>query len=357
MANCERANSTEWCTLEDVQSRSIACLVLTSLAMVACGTADTIVPFGSGSSGATPGGGASSSGSSGAVVEPDGGRIEPDAGAPPDPNFLVHQDNVFVGSVGQPILVMEPRRPTAPRLPIVIAYHGDGSSAVAFRDEWRLHETSAQGALVVYPDDSGNASAWGGAAMRVDHPLAEGFGKIVQRMVTAYHGDATRVFVAGMSSGGIFAGLMACKYSGSPAFTLRAAITMSGSAPNPTQVDQAWPVSGFPRCEGEKPITTLVIHGKADQTEGVSYHEGQWASDYWTYVNRVGGSPPFADAQINYDDAAPSTPFPGFDPACRKYDESPPQHPVVLCSIEGMGHQLWQNSASTVWQFANYATP
>lgn len=317
------------------------------------------MPFGSGSSGETTSGGISSSGgsSSGGLINPDGGTPKPDAGPTTDPDFLVHQDNVFVGSAGQPILVMEPRRPTAARLPIVIAYHGDGGSSAAFRDEWALHKVSGQGALVVYPDDSADASAWGGAAMRVDHPFAEGFGKIVQRMISAYHGDATRVFVAGLSSGGIFAGLLACKYSGSAVFTLRAAITMSGSAPNPTQVDEAWPVSNFPKCAGEKPITTLVIHGKADQTEGVSYHEGQWASDYWTYVNRVGGSPPFGEAQANYDDAAPSTQFPGFDPACRKYDESPPEHPVVLCSIEGMGHQLWQNSASTVWQFASYATP
>lgn len=338
-----------------VQNGPAGILVVSLTLSVACGASDTVPSFGSSTSSSGTSGEPIGGGSSGTDPAPDAGPAKPDAGPPQDPDFLLHQDNVFVNGVGQPIVVMEPRRPTSERLPIFVAYHGDGGSGAGFRDEWALHKISKQDAIVVYPDDSANGSAWGGAAMRVDHPFAEGFGKIIQRMTTAYHGDATRVFVAGLSSGGIFAGLLACKYSGSPAFTLRAAVTMSGSAPNSSQVDQAWPVSQFPKCEGQKAITTLVIHGRADQTDGVSYREGQWASDYWTYVNRVGGNPA-VEAQTNYDDAAPSTPFPGFDPACRKYDESPAARPVVLCSIDGMGHQLWQNSASTAWQFANYAT-
>lgn len=325
------------------------------LAFAACSGDDgaaSFPPAGSSSSGGSPP--SSSSGGSGTVPQGDAGTASPDAGPPPDPDFLMHQDNVFVNDVGQPILVVEPRRPTSAKLPIVVAYHGDGGSAAAFRDEWRLHAVTQQDALVIYPDDAGEASAWGGAQMNVSHPFALGFAKIVQRMTQVYRGDASKVFVTGISSGGIFAGLMACKYSGAAGFTLRAAITMSGSAPNQTQVDQSWPESMFPKCDGEKPITTLVIHGTADQTEGVSYAEGQWASDYWTYVNRVGGG---GVAQDNYGAAATSTAFPGFDPACKKYDDSPAEHPVVLCSIAGMGHQLWANSATTVWQFARYASP
>lgn len=310
----------------------------------------------SSSSGSTPIGPSSSSGASGVTPQPDGGEV-PDSGAPAeDPTFLVKQDAVFVDNVAQRIVVMEPRTPASAKLPIIVAYHGDGQSAEVFRRDWGLHRISGQAALVVYADDSASSSAWGGAAMHVDHPFAVGFGKIIQRMTQVYDGDASRVFVAGLSSGAIFANLLGCKYSGSSAMSLRAAVIMSGSGPNEAQVNEKWATSNYPKCSGQKPLTTLVVHGKADATPGVSFAQGQWAADYWTYVNRVGAQPP-VDAQANYGDAATSTPFAGFAAQCRKYDESPTDHPVVFCAVDGLGHALWPDSASTAWQFANFAAP
>lgn len=290
--------------------------------------------------------------------EGDGGTTTSSSGSAPveDPDFLVKRDAVFIDNVAQRIVVMEPRNPTSEKLPILIAYHGDGMSADGFRQEWGLQRISGQGAIVVYPDDSQNQSAWGGVTMHVDHPFAQGFAKIVQRMTQVYGGDASRVVVAGLSSGGVFANLLGCKYSGSSAMGLRAAVIMSGSGPNETQVDQKWDTSNYPKCSGQKPLTTLVVHGKADATPGVSFAQGQWAADYWTYVNRVGAQPP-AGPQENYGDSATSTQFPGFASQCRKYDDSPAEHPVVFCAIDGLGHALWPDSASTVWQFANYASP
>jgi len=273
-----------------------------------------------------------------------------------DPDFLVKRDAVFVDGAAQRIVVMEPRRPAPGKLPILVAYHGDEGSAELFREQWALHRITGQNAVVVYADDGANASAWGGASMSTGNPFAAGFEKIVQRMTQIYDGDATRVVVAGMSSGGIFASLMACRYSGSTAMTLRAAVVMSGSGPNETQVSERFAVSNFPKRPNQRPVTTLVVHGKADQTPGVGFAEGQWAADYWTYVNRVAAASPVA-AQENFGSAATSTPFPGFPAQCRKYDDSPAANPVVFCAIDDLGHTLWADSAPTAWQFANYASP
>ena len=272
-----------------------------------------------------------------------------------DPDYRQRRDVVTVDGLEQRFLVVEPRRASSAKLPIVVMYHGDTGTAQGFQQQWQFERAAGQGALLIYPDDEGKPSAWGGGEMHTGSKYSQAFLRMVKRAVQVYRGDVTKVIVGGHSAGGIFAGLLGCEFSGSAEINLRAVVTMSGSAPNQTQVDGSWPETQIPKCAGQRALPSLVIHGKADTTQGVSFTpEGLWVADYWTFANRNalawGG-------QNEYGESAPKTPIAGLPVPCMKYEESPPQAPVVFCAIDGLGHTVWNQAGAALWSFADLSVP
>lgn len=301
---------------------------------------------GGGSSGITPvndGGGSSSS----------GGR--PDSGQPTG-DYLLHNDAVTIDGTTHRFLVVEPRRADRTTLlPIVVAYHGDGQSSSILQESWQLERATNKSALVIYPDgDAQGGVAWGGFdAINVSSPYVAAFARIVNRATQVYRGDASKVMLTGLSSGGILAGVISCRYSAPGALTLRATAIMSGSVQNQAAVDGVWD-NGYPKCEGQRPVPTLVVHGDADEIFPADY--GRTIGDYATYVNRMARAEPWGPQSTDGVNAATQA-IPGLPEACKRYSESPDDAPVAVCMIPGMPHQLWDQSSTTLWQFASGLLP
>jgi poly(3-hydroxybutyrate) depolymerase len=77
---------------------------------------------------------------------------------------------------------------------------------------------------------------------------------------------------------------------------------------------------------------TLFVWGKADNTEGVSYAQGQSVRDnYLATQSCANTSEPWTSAP------------------CVRYDAC--QRDVVWCAVDGLGHSIWPGAAQAIWSF------
>lgn len=162
--------------------------------------------------------------------------------------------------------------------PLVIAFHGRGSSAEEMREQSRLNAAAeARGMLVAYPE--GLRHAWGaGTGATEQRPDADAdvrFTKsLIDELVDTERADARRVYVVGFSNGGSMAlrvaaqrpALLAGAASVSGQLpTEEAAVTPTGAVPvmivygedDPVRPLGGLPVPG-PAPAGEEPITPTM---------------------------------------------------------------------------------------------------
>lgn len=291
------------------------------------------------------------------VVDQDGGscsRERPQSSA----DYQV-KDDVVTTSDGTThrFTVVEPRRgQDRSPLPVIVAYHGNNETRAMMQSQWRIEQYVNKGALVIYPDGNNDqcGASWGGEGLSAKSSYADAFAKIIDRAKQVYRADTSRVFLAGMSRGAIFATLLACRYSAPGAFTLGAVAVMSGSLTNqPLGVDGTWEGNDYYfKCNGQQPLPTFVVHGTADEVIALQY--GRDVADYATFVNRVAQS---LGGQQGYGLDAPTAAVTGLPSECRRYTEAPDNAPVVMCTVPAMEHQLWSESARAYWQFASFAPP
>ena len=64
-----------------------------------------------------------------------------------DPDYRQRRDVVTVDGLEQRFLVVEPRRASSAKLPIVVMYHGDTGTAQGFQQQWQFERAAGQGAL------------------------------------------------------------------------------------------------------------------------------------------------------------------------------------------------------------------
>ena len=79
-------------------------------------------------------------------------------------------------------------------------------------------------------------------------------------------------------------------------------------------------------------VAAMVIHGTADTT--VPFPSGEHDANYWATVNGCASG---------YTASSPSP--------CQARNACPGDKPVVYCPIDGLGHALWDQSASAAWSF------
>jgi polyhydroxybutyrate depolymerase len=153
------------------------------------------------------------------------------------------------GGVLRRYTVFRPRSldPAQPA-PLVVAIHGYTSSAAEMETSTHFDDQAAQDKfIVVYPE--GINSSWNAGACcgQNSYDDVAFIGELIDRMVSSSHVDAKRVFVTGLSNGGLMAQRLACDLSD----RVTAVASVSGGLVTNT-------------CNPSRPISVLEIHGTAD---------------------------------------------------------------------------------------------
>jgi polyhydroxybutyrate depolymerase len=147
-------------------------------------------------------------------------------------------------------------RDRAQPLPVVIALHSGGGRARAFSSFTGFNKLAdAEGFVVAYPE--GIEGNWNDGRSRVgNRALVDDVNDvgfllaIVPALAKDFAVDPKRVYVAGMSSGGVMA--------------LRAACDAADKIAAVAAVAAALPVRMKPRCNPGAPVSVLIINGSED---------------------------------------------------------------------------------------------
>jgi polyhydroxybutyrate depolymerase len=214
--------------------------------------------------------------------------------------------------------------------PLVIMLHGITGSAVQAESSYGWDELAdSQRFVIAYPDGVGRA--WnvdgGGCCGR---PQREGvddvafIGAAVADIVRNVSINASRIYAAGMSNGGIMSYTLAC----------HTGIFAAIGAVAGTQLDS---------CRSPHPASVMEIHGTADEL--VPYHGGQGAS--------IINGPSAPDVNLfwrNVDQCrAPSVTTAGG--VTTSTAGCADNRGVVLITIDGGAHEWPGFAAQTLWQF------
>ena len=276
----------------------------------------------------------------------DGGPAKPDAGKDAgkvvDPNypFDVSYETVDAGGKTHDFIVITPQNRAKASLPIIFGYHGDGGGAQGSKDGFLVEKTTGQNAIVVYPSCPANP-AWNIYGGQNNEYLAA-FDATLTKVAAEHGGDTSKVTAFGLSSGAFFSSVLGCFRSSK----LQAVGIMAGGAPFASDGTTLW-VPGqdsTTHCPGQAPVPVFVAHDYNDPVVG--YDSGKWASEYYLYANRAaspGGS--WSGNPDNTSDV--------FGGLCKNRNEAPADGPVVLCSVNGVGHALWNQFVPTFWQFSS----
>jgi len=139
--------------------------------------------------------------------------------------------------------------------PLIVAYHGRGSTGVEVEG---FSELSKLPAIVVYPDGeigtgSGSRKAWQGAPYEPPGVDDVAFTEdLLDQVESDYCVDPSRVYATGKSNGAGFTALLACRLPGRFA-------AIAPVAPALYPGERAG-------CEDAPPTPVLEIHGRADAT-------------------------------------------------------------------------------------------
>lgn len=207
--------------------------------------------------------------------------------------------------------------------PLVLVLHGDGGTGAGIRAGLPLEAAAAGGAVFVYPDAPGGTFEYFSAAGRSRE--MQFVRDVVNLLVTEAQVDRGRVFLAGFSGGGTMANVLACRLG---ATEIRGAAVNAGSL-YPIENDFSYTGNGGVSCNLP---AMLLLWGESDNTPGVSYATGVSVRNN---ISATHGCTAASSA---------------FAPApCIRYQAC--QRDVGWCSIPGLGHSLWSQSATASWNF------
>lgn len=155
-----------------------------------------------------------------------------------------------VAGVKRSALIVERERLKKARRPLIIALHGSKGSGVRLRRNLQLDDViGGGGGIVVYPDAL--EGTWSVVPGRPERPDDLGFIQaIVTRLVAEGRADPRRVYVVGVSTGGMMAMRLACERADSFAGVAAMLANM--------------PVELAAACKPARAIAFLHINGTAD---------------------------------------------------------------------------------------------
>jgi polyhydroxybutyrate depolymerase len=249
----------------------------------------------------------------------------------------------------------------AKKIPIVFMLHGDeGRGSDLYGAGFPIEEAAAAAgneAIFVYPDGHDDNTNDNGSAWDIYHdpgvypytsadPSGNEDVDYFDAMVTAFGalpcGDATHVFVTGISNGGYMTNQLARWRSA----TVKGAAPQSGGPPSGA-TDSDYP--NPPYCVGTTgAVPTLIVHGGQDTVVDPSL--GQQAASYWDMANGCAQAASDCSASTNDLVVPPVTPTTAVTPSpCVTSTGCMAGEPVILCFIPDMGHQIWVNAPAAIW--------
>ncbi|HEY9075106.1 MAG TPA: alpha/beta hydrolase fold domain-containing protein [Anaerolineaceae bacterium] len=181
--------------------------------------------------------------------------------APVQPAPAEQEKQIWVGGVERSYLVHFPTgwntRPAGSLLPLVIVLHGGGGNAQnAARMSGMSLKADQEGFLVVYPNGSGrldellltwNSGNCCGYALDQKVDDVAFLRVLIEQLKRDYPVDPARVYLTGMSNGGMMAYRAGCELAG-----MVAAIAPVAGALNVP-------------CKPDRPVAVVAFHGTADQ--------------------------------------------------------------------------------------------
>jgi polyhydroxybutyrate depolymerase len=251
--------------------------------------------------------------------------------------------------------------------PIVFVFHGDGGTGTDIRSQLDLETAAGNKAIFAYPD--GASQTWDATLASTNQDMA--FVMAVRASLRSqYCADTTRTFVTGMSRGAYFVNQLACMYGVAELTAIAPHSGTISAASNDDYIYGPPNANGGPytengnydfRCpvdptDGGVPILpppAFVIHGECDQEEGVTYAEGRTSVEHWGFAARCTTTPAVAVTTSPNPTCTPplvSNPTLAVDP-CYVAPGCASGHDVTFCAIPGMGHQVWNDAPTRIWNF------
>lgn len=213
--------------------------------------------------------------------------------------------------------------------PLVIVLHGDGGNGSGIRAALPIEASAAGAAVFVYPNAPGGTFEYFTSIGRSRE--VQFVRDLVMLLRNELNIDQTRVFLAGFSGGGTMANALACRLENDE---IRGVAVNAGSL-YPIDNDFSYTGNGGVSCALP---ATMLLWGEADNTPGVSYATGVGIRNNVT-----------ATFACNAATTA-------FAPApCVLYNGC--TRDAGWCSIPGLGHSIWSQSAAASWAFFQRQAP
>jgi polyhydroxybutyrate depolymerase len=215
-------------------------------------------------------------------------------------------------------------------LPLVVAFHGGGGYATDMARASGLSRfAEPQNYVAVYPQglqETWNTDEHDGSFVERSQADDVGFvGAILTQMKTRFVVDASRVYAAGFSKGGMFAYHVACKLPG----VFAAAASVSGPMVTNT-------------CAPSATLSVLHIHGTADENAPWRGGRGLFTDPRNAWPAPIDGLKAWADQDRCDAAAAARSLAPGW--TCSEFAHCGAGAAVSYCLVDGGGHE-WPPAA------------
>lgn len=228
------------------------------------------------------------------------------------------------------------------RVPLVLVLHGAGGTGEKLGGTTRFNEVADKnGFVVVYPDgfekhwnDLRGIPEWTAHAKNIDDV---GFlSALIDRLVTQDQVDSRRVFVTGISNGGLMSHRLGCELSGKIAAIAPVVRTLT--------------VRLSERCKPSRPVPVLMFFGTADKLvpfEGGEQKMGSISTpvlsarqtiDRWASLDGCGAAPAVENIATRAGERLSFS-------SCKQGSE------VIGYILEGAGHSWPPGAAEVIWSF------
>lgn len=285
------------------------------------------IPVDTGSEGVAPGttstSSSSSSGSSGSAAgtSSSGGTTPPVQG---DVDFATK--TMTFNGLTRTYLLGTPKGYDAKKAyPVVMLFHGNPGSIDQMRKFAPFEQVSKRDAILVYP--AASDGAWDLYTPTATNKDMGFINALPGEIAKSLNVDSSKVYGFGFSGGAFMMAQMACRFGQT---TFHAVLINSGGGPQEQQSGYSKRADSCYECPGG-PIPTMIVHGDADGQ--VVKSSGAFTAQCMADQNGCTDFP-----------KTPVSPSPCWSaPGCQKATE--------WCLVEGMGHQVWDQSMSAAWSF------
>jgi polyhydroxybutyrate depolymerase len=222
--------------------------------------------------------------------------------------------------------------------PLVLAFHGSGATGKDLAQQSHLNDVSdAGGFIVVYPDGYQQQWADGRGTTPPEQAGVDDIGfvsALIDKLAGELAVDKNRVYVTGLSNGGIFSHRLACELANK----ITAIASVSGTMAENTSA----------RCQPARPVPVVLFMGTNDSS--VPFEGGEVDGDQgmdlsaaetiqqWVTYNACSSIPSFAPAPPAAND--------GTSVLRTQYSSCKDNAEVILYTIEG-GVHTWPRGTDT----------